>query len=50
MSTWYSMLRHAPVGSPKDDLVHVKNILSKKFDMKDMVKSRKILGIDITRD
>ena len=36
--------------SSKDNLVHVKNLLSKEFDMKDLEESRKILGIDITRD
>ena len=37
-------------GSPKEDLVHVKNLLSKEFDMKDLGESRKILGIGITKD
>ena len=37
-------------GSSKEDLPHVKNLLSKEFDMKDLEESRKILGIDITRD
>ena len=36
--------------SSKEDLVHVQNLLSKECDMKDIGKSRKILGIDITRD
>ena len=38
------------VGSSKEDLVNVKKLLSKKFDMKDLGESRKILRIDITRD
>ena len=38
------------VGSSKDELVHIKDLLSKEFDMKDLEESRKILGIDITRD
>ena len=38
------------VESYKEDLVHVKNLLSKEFDMKDLGESRKILGIDISRD
>ena len=36
--------------SSKDDLVHVKDLLSKEFDMKDMGESRNILRVDITRD
>ena len=38
------------VGSSKEELIHVKNLLSKEFDMKGLGESRKILGIDIIRD
>ena len=36
--------------SSKEDLTHVKTLLSKEYYMKDLGESRKILGIDITRD
>ena len=34
----------------KEELTHVKSLLSKEFDMKNLGKLRKILGIDITKD
>lgn len=37
------------VGKPKTDLNNIKDLLMREFDMKDMGKSRKILGIEIVR-
>ena len=34
----------------KQDLTHVKNLLRREFDMKDMGEASKILGIEILRD
>ena len=38
------------VGKSKQDVTCVKNILKREFDMKDMGKVSKILGIEILRD
>lgn len=36
-------------GRSKKDLNHLKDLLKKEFDMKDMRESKKFRGVDITR-